>query len=321
MNAICRARWALVASLTLLVPGVSASEGQWFSETTESAVYGKRHEAATVSLLPSMPDVHAAISVSCVEEEGEVAVKFMLAADDEARTPAFDTSNANLWGGLSVVGKGRTRLTDGSVPAASFVRMTTYSNEVELYSSPYIPGLDTTFLSTNDAAWNVLENLPIAIALQTSVGEVEFVVPRNPAVVSVLEKCARGNKPTAFTSKQYVALLAERNEAEARKKAEDAERALAAIPDRPAKLYHSPKPNYPSALARAGIGGVVVMDVRVDEAGRFVDVQLVSSSGHKSIDSSAMAAVTQWRWKPALKGGRPVASVERIPLAFTPPGR
>lgn len=95
----------------------------------------------------------------------------------------------------------------------------------------------------------------------------------------------------------------------------------------PAELYASdevdvlPKPVYqvapfyPEALVRQGMEGVVVMRVVVLADGMVGPIRLESSS-HEAFERSAIDATRQWRFEPAIKGGKPVACVLRIPLSF-----
>lgn len=332
-------RKACVLTLLAMASATSvASASEWFSETTESAVYGTRHEAATVRMLEGYPDVSVAISVSCLEDEGEASVKFMVASERGSEDPTFTLGRPSMFGATPVVGSGRTRLTKGVVNAERIVQLTNYSNEVEIFSSPYIPGLSTTFLSTNSMAWNVLENLPIALALETNLGEVEFVLPPDPVVVSVLKKCAKGPQPTAFTSEQYIAEL-EANDgatakakAQAKSQAEAASRpdvatakaqaaavAAASRPDRDISIVQSVPPLYPAKEARDGIGGVVVLRLTIAADGALVDAQVERSSGNGSIDRSALDVVKRWKFKGGVKDGEDVGGEITVPMTFRPP--
>lgn len=301
----------------------AASESEWFSETKESAVYGTRHEAATIRRLEGYPDVGVAISVSCLEDEGDASVKFTIASEGGSEDPTFTLGRPSLFGATPVVGSGRTRLTKGVVSAERIVQLTNYSNEVEIFSSPYIPGLPTTFLSTNSMAWNVLENLPIALALETNIGEVEFVLTSDPVVVSVLKKCAKGPKPTAFTSEQYIAELEAKKAASERVAAEaqlqSAAVAAASRPDQGISIVQSLPPRYPAKEARDGIGGIVVLRLKIAADGALVDAQIERSSGNGNIDRSALDVVKRWKFKGGVKDGKDVGGEITVPITFTSP--
>jgi len=58
-----------------------------------------------------------------------------------------------------------------------------------------------------------------------------------------------------------------------------------------------------------------VLALVVDENGRPRDVQVIRSI-NKLLDQSAIDAVTQWKFKPALKEGKPVAVRTSVEIAF-----
>ncbi|MBU3724220.1 MAG: energy transducer TonB [Burkholderiaceae bacterium] len=67
-------------------------------------------------------------------------------------------------------------------------------------------------------------------------------------------------------------------------------------------------PDYPVISRRLGEQGIVVLRVLITSDGRASDVQLVKTSGSSRLDGAAMETVKEWRFVPALKGGRPVAA-------------
>ena len=58
------------------------------------------------------------------------------------------------------------------------------------------------------------------------------------------------------------------------------------------------------------------MRVRVLENGSVGDIQVAKSAGHRDLDVSAMDAVKQWRFEPALRGKDPVAVWATVPVNF-----
>ncbi len=67
------------------------------------------------------------------------------------------------------------------------------------------------------------------------------------------------------------------------------------------------RPNYPEASRRRGEQGVVRVELLVDPHGRVVDVRLLESSGFSALDAEAVKTVRDWRFRPAQRGGLPVA--------------
>lgn len=79
----------------------------------------------------------------------------------------------------------------------------------------------------------------------------------------------------------------------------------------------SPPPPYPRDALRDRLEGTVVLDVHVDAEGRPVEVTVVTSSGHRTLDRAAQRQVLQkWRFRPALRDGRAVPALGRVPVAF-----
>lgn len=81
------------------------------------------------------------------------------------------------------------------------------------------------------------------------------------------------------------------------------------------RVLLNPAPTYPrEALARR-LEGVVLLQVEVDAAGEVTDVKLVRTSGVRSLDDAALAAVRQWRFLPARNPDTPPRRVN-IPIEF-----
>jgi TonB family protein len=78
---------------------------------------------------------------------------------------------------------------------------------------------------------------------------------------------------------------------------------------------------YPPALAQQRIGGTVILRLFVSEAGGVVaeSTTVQESSGYPALDSAALAAAPRLRYAPALREGRPVATLFLQPFNFRPP--
>lgn len=117
----------------------------------------------------------------------------------------------------------------------------------------------------------------------------------------------------------------ERSEAESRRRAEVAkrqaeERKQAAAAKR---VVTSPvvtrrtNPSYPSAARRSGLEGTTRISATITSAGRVQAPRILSSSGHASLDASALAAVAKWRFTPAKNGlGESIPYQLTIPITF-----
>lgn len=76
------------------------------------------------------------------------------------------------------------------------------------------------------------------------------------------------------------------------------------------------KPVYPEEALRAGLEGLVVLEAIVDERGRVGhDVKVVRRLGH-GCDEAAVAAVRQWRFRPATRDGKPIKVRRIFPILF-----
>jgi protein TonB len=76
-------------------------------------------------------------------------------------------------------------------------------------------------------------------------------------------------------------------------------------------------PVYPASAERAGAEDVVIVKVLVGPDGQAADVQILrGSKKDPDFDGAAMAAVRQWVFAPARKGGQPVASWYNVGVPF-----
>ena len=84
----------------------------------------------------------------------------------------------------------------------------------------------------------------------------------------------------------------------------------------PRYLENDP-PEYPRIARRRGYSGTVVLEVLVSGQGRAEEVKVISSSGHRMLDESALAAVAAWRFEPGTINGSPVSMRVKVPVRFT----
>jgi periplasmic protein TonB len=74
-------------------------------------------------------------------------------------------------------------------------------------------------------------------------------------------------------------------------------------------------PVYPEEAQRAGLEGLVVLKVEIDEQGRVGRIEVLRSLGH-GFDEAAVTAVRQWRFRPATRYGKPIKVFHVIPFDF-----
>jgi TonB family protein len=94
---------------------------------------------------------------------------------------------------------------------------------------------------------------------------------------------------------------------------------LADATPQPPQLIEQVKPEYSEGLRSAGISGQVIVQFGVDATGAVQNVT-VFKSDHPELDDPAVEAVKKWRFKPAMKDGKPVATqMVRVPIDFNIP--
>ncbi len=86
--------------------------------------------------------------------------------------------------------------------------------------------------------------------------------------------------------------------------------------DREASPIARPQPDYPREAMRRGEEGTVMVLAEIDANGVPTSVEVADRSGSRDLDRSAVDAVRKWRFTPAMKDGRKVASTVRIPVEF-----
>lgn len=90
----------------------------------------------------------------------------------------------------------------------------------------------------------------------------------------------------------------------------------ASYPLEPAAYRDTPVPPYPASARAQGLEGLVILSVQVDSRGRAGEVRVMTSSGARILDDSAVAAVKTWTFVPARRGPRAVESWVEVPMRF-----
>ncbi len=78
----------------------------------------------------------------------------------------------------------------------------------------------------------------------------------------------------------------------------------------------TPPPVYPADLRRDRVDGIVAVRVTIDETGNVSECA-VSKSSRQEFEEPALAAIRNWKFKPASKGGAAVAVTLIIPVKFS----
>ncbi len=83
----------------------------------------------------------------------------------------------------------------------------------------------------------------------------------------------------------------------------------------PAKALKKAEPVYPSFARNAGISGMVVVEVTIDEKGKVTKAEAVS--GPLQLRQAAIDAARRWEYQPATTDSKPVPFTTRITFNFT----
>lgn len=78
--------------------------------------------------------------------------------------------------------------------------------------------------------------------------------------------------------------------------------------------------DYPAAAIRAGAAGTTRIQLNVNSEGRVAACSVIGSSGNAALDSaSCNLAQQRYRFRPATRNGRPVATTVVRSIRWTPP--
>jgi len=84
----------------------------------------------------------------------------------------------------------------------------------------------------------------------------------------------------------------------------------------PAELERALMRAYPSQLRDLGIGGVVRLQIFIDERGVARDARVTGSSGYDGLDEAALGLIDVMRFSPALNRDKRVPVWVEIPIEF-----
>jgi TonB family protein len=85
--------------------------------------------------------------------------------------------------------------------------------------------------------------------------------------------------------------------------------------DVPPKLLYKAEPKYSEEARKAKYSGTVLLSVEIDTKGRVGAIRVVRPLG-LGLDEKAIECVQKWKFRPALKDGRPVAVRVSIEISF-----
>ena len=84
--------------------------------------------------------------------------------------------------------------------------------------------------------------------------------------------------------------------------------------DQPPRLLKQTRPVYPQEAVIKKIEGVVTLEIVIGVDGKVGRARVLRSI--PQLDAAAIQTVRQWVFSPAIKGGRPVATIAQAPVSF-----
>ena len=87
--------------------------------------------------------------------------------------------------------------------------------------------------------------------------------------------------------------------------------------DQPPRAVRTFPPQYPFIAKRDNITGRVVLRFVVDVDGNAKEAEVAQSEPEGVFDEAALKALERYKFKPAIKGGKPVNCIVKLPIAFT----
>lgn len=91
---------------------------------------------------------------------------------------------------------------------------------------------------------------------------------------------------------------------------------MSEIDQRPRAVYQVAA-GYPASLRTQKLEGLVTVLFIVDDSGRVTSPRIEKSS-HPDFDAPALDAIRQWKFEPAIRGGKRVSCRMRVPIRFQP---
>ncbi|WP_462156358.1 energy transducer TonB [Pseudoalteromonas piscicida] len=139
----------------------------------------------------------------------------------------------------------------------------------------------------------------------------------NKAIVPENKRTIEAAAPTSTrenTSQQEATQIASARHLSEANSTDDSPVKLDALP-----LFKAPRPalSYPLRAKRRGLEGVTIFEIELDQKGEIVNLTLVKSSGHQSLDIAARKNVEQWQFHPVFRDGNAVKALFTVPIKFS----
>lgn len=86
---------------------------------------------------------------------------------------------------------------------------------------------------------------------------------------------------------------------------------------KPSFLKRPNAPRYPRIAQRKGIEGTALYEIWLNENGKQIKQELITSSGTQVLDEAALSAIRDWQFSPQLIDGQAIAHRVQIPVRFS----
>lgn len=86
---------------------------------------------------------------------------------------------------------------------------------------------------------------------------------------------------------------------------------------KPSFLKRPNAPRYPRIAQRKGIEGTALYEIWLNENGKQIKQELITSSGAQVLDEAALSAIRDWQFSPQLIDGQAIAHRVQIPVRFS----
>lgn len=86
---------------------------------------------------------------------------------------------------------------------------------------------------------------------------------------------------------------------------------------KPSFLKRPDAPRYPRIAQRKGIEGTALYEIWLNENGKQIKQELITSSGAQVLDEAALNAIRDWQFSPQVINGQAIAHRVQIPVRFS----
>lgn len=86
---------------------------------------------------------------------------------------------------------------------------------------------------------------------------------------------------------------------------------------KPSFLKRPNAPRYPRIAQRKGIEGTALYEIWLNENGKQIKQELITSSGAQVLDEAALDAIRDWQFSPQVINGQAIAHRVQIPVRFS----